>query len=648
MSKPHGGPRTSRRGGLFLKLILPMLVVAGAGGAYFGLKGDDAKAVNMTGPKAGAIKWRVQRQDLTISALAPGELRTKNMVEVRSDVSTYKQLKITWIIPEGSEVKAGDKLIEIDSSELNENYLQQKIKLMDALQNVQAAEGDLKIAEKKLETDTLAAQNKVEIAKVDLKKYDLGDFPQLVRKSESSVAIADEELRRAKDRLEWTEKLAAKDYVTKNDLEADQFAVTKTKISRDLAQQDGELLKKYTREVDLKKLETALIEAEGLLSQIKLTGDRDLSTKRANLAATKEKSNLEQITTDNLKDQVSNTVIKAPKGGLVVYHKDRNRFGSQDSVLQVGSSVYPRQALIDLPDFSSWIIEARVHESMIRKVQMGQMAFVTLDALPDELLQGTVSQISVLPDSSNWMRDTQEYIVRIDLSRNLRNFKPGMSGKTEIVIKELKSVIAVPVQAIDVKDGKTIAYVAGEAGAQVQEVEVGNNNDKFIEITKGLEEGQEIYLQEAASAGSGLGARPSERASEGDRQQAGDAADTAQKAAPKGKRGGQGGGQGGGPAGEGAVPAAGPGAAPGPAAQGGGGRRGNFDPSTMTPEQREEMKKKMEERMKDMTPEQRAAAEQRMKQYTTQAPGGAAPGGAAPGAPPAASPQGGPPQGGAR
>lgn len=624
MSPTHN-PKAKSRGGLILKLLIPIVVLAGAGVAYMKIEGDPEAAVSVGGAM-GTIKYRVSKMDLTVSALAPGELRTKNMIEIRNPVSTYRQMKITWLINEGVQVKKGDELIKLDTSELEESYLKQKIQLTEAQQKVIEAEGDLRIAEKKLETDLLAASNKVEIAKVEIQKYEEGDFPQLVRTADSKLVIAEEELRRAEDRLTWTQKLREKEYVTEDDLEADQFAVQKRKVDRDLAEQEGKLLKEYTKRQEIMKLQTALVEAEGLYEQTKLAGERDIGVKKANLAAAKEKADLELITTNNLKQQLDDTTIRAPEDGLVVYYKDRNRWGQSDSILQVGTTINPRQRLIDLPDFSSWIIEARVHESMIRKIQTGQMAFVTLDALPEELLQGRLSKISVLPDQSNFMRDTQEYVVEIDLSRNLPNFKPGMSGKSEIIIKDLKDVIAVPVQAVQSRDGKTIVYVSGESGPYAQEVEVGENNDSFIEIKSGLQEGQEVLLDKSYASGSGLGNRPAQLASPEARQEAGQAAQQAETSTTDGvgSRGdGQGeggrrrGGRGGPDDGNGGANGGGRGFG------GPGGGRGNFDPSNMTPEMMEEARKRLEERMQNASPEERQMMEQRMQQMMQMAPGAA-------------------------
>ncbi|MBI3737392.1 HlyD family efflux transporter periplasmic adaptor subunit, partial [Candidatus Sumerlaeota bacterium] len=408
-----------RRGGITLKLGMTLALGVGAVLGFMKLRGSDDSSGGVKIPPNAKIKWVVKRGNLTISALAAGTLKTKNTTQIINELE--KPTKIVWLIDEGTQVKQGDKLIELDAADLNEQLMKQKIRNAEVEQNEQKAKDDLAIADSKAKTDLIAAENKVTIAKLDLLKYKEGDFLQDKRKKESAVAIAQEELNRAKDKLEWTRKLAQKDYVTHNDLAADEFALTKCQIQLDTAREDLDLLNKFTYHRETSKLETALIEAEGDLERVRLTNQRELASKQAALEAATATAELERINTKNLEEQIAKAVLFAPRDGMVVYYKERYRESQQS--MQIGTQLMPRQRLIDLPDFSAWMIEARVHESLIQKIKVGERAFVTIDAFADKVLEGTVSKISVLPDNSDWWRDAQEYIVQIDLTVKQPNFK---------------------------------------------------------------------------------------------------------------------------------------------------------------------------------------------------------------------------------
>ncbi len=522
--------RAGRRGGLTLKLGVSVLVLGGASLGLIKFRGGN-KPSESAGKDSGAetIRFTVKRDHLTLSALSSGTLKTKTTTQVINEVE--RQLKIIWVIDEGTQVKKGDKLVELDASDLNDQLLKQKVRMADVLQNVQKAEDDLAIAESKTKTDRIAAENTLKIAQLDLNKYKEGDYLQTKRQLESSVALAEEDLKRAKDRLNWTQKLAGKGYVTQEDLEADQFAVKKTAIQLDSAKENLNLLQKFTFDRETTRLSTSLAQAQGDFERIVLSDQRELSSRKSAVEAAKTTAAFEEINTHNIEDQIAKAVIRAPQDGMVVYFKERWR--GQEQVLQVGTTVSSRQRLIDLPDFSSWIVEARIHESMIQQIRAGLPAFVTLDAFPDALLQGKVGRIAVLPDNTQWYRDAQEYIVEIDLDANQSNFKPGMSAKSEIILGERENVLVVPLQAVNYKDGKTVVRVEGEAGIQEQEVEVGANNERFVEIASGLSEGQVVKLDQTAGQGSGLGPRPSEKASDEERQAAGDEATKPEKNSKK-------------------------------------------------------------------------------------------------------------------
>lgn len=489
----------------------------GAGGGAEGASGGVAPA--------GRVKWTVRRQNLTISSLSSGELKTKTSVSVSNQVD--RTLKVTWLIEEGKQVHKGDKLVEFDAADLTEQLLRQRIRMAEVNQAYGKSLDDLAIGESKAATDLVSAANAAKIAAIDLKKYKEGDYLQIKRKMEAAGVLAEEKLRRAQDRLQWTRKLADKGYVTQTELQGDEFSVKSVEIELQTAQQDLKLLEQFTHDREIAQLDTKLVEANGRLDQTKMTNEREIATRKAAVDAAKATMELEQIKLTDLDTQVQRCVVMAPQDGMVVYTSERNR--GQESALQIGASINPRQRIIELPDFSSWKIEARVHESRIQQIRTGQRAFATLDAFPETLLAGEVTRISVLPDKSNWWSTSQDYVVDIALTERNPNFKPGMSAKAEIILGEIADALVVPIQAIHSREGKSVVWVAGETGAVPVEVGVGRNNDRFVEIASGLTEGQAVYIDEPVAPSSGVGARPSTRATTDERRAAGDAASQAEK-----------------------------------------------------------------------------------------------------------------------
>jgi HlyD family secretion protein len=182
---------------------------------------------------------------------------------------------------------------------------------------------------------------------------------------------------------------------------------------------------------------------------------------------------------------------------LVVYSSGGggDRRFSNESMIEEGAVVRNRQELIKLPDVSEMKLLVKIHESHINQIRSGQPAYVVLDSLPDRRFQGFVAKVAPLPDSSSrWMNpNLKVYATEVRITDRLPDVKPGVSARAEVVITNLTDVLTVPIQAITTLRGQQVAYVAGNPPRPVS-VGVGMYNQKLIEITSGLKEGDRVLL----------------------------------------------------------------------------------------------------------------------------------------------------------
>jgi multidrug efflux pump subunit AcrA (membrane-fusion protein) len=172
-------------------------------------------------------------------------------------------------------------------------------------------------------------------------------------------------------------------------------------------------------------------------------------------------------------------------------------FYNGEERIREGASVRERQSIITIPDMTKMSVRVKIHESYIKKVKKGQKAKITVDAFPDKILDGEVTQVGVLPDSQNmWMNpDMKVYLTTITINGTQDWLKPGMSAKVEILVSRLEDVLFVPVQAISAIDDKQYCYLPGGRKPERRLVEVGDFNDDFIEIKNGLKEGDVVLLR---------------------------------------------------------------------------------------------------------------------------------------------------------
>jgi HlyD family secretion protein len=162
-------------------------------------------------------------------------------------------------------------------------------------------------------------------------------------------------------------------------------------------------------------------------------------------------------------------------------------------------------------------VKVKIPESYIKQIRKGQKVRITVEAFPDQKLEGEVTRVGVLPDSRNrWMSpDLKVYLTTITIEETKPWLKPGMTTKVEIMVDRLPEVIYVPVQSVTPLDGKQVCHVVSGGKTRPREVEIGQFNDEFIEIKKGLKEGERVLLRPPEAAAQEGGAR--KKASEGEK-----------------------------------------------------------------------------------------------------------------------------------
>ena len=254
-----------------------------------------------------------------------------------------------------------------------------------------------------------------------------------------------------------------------------------------------------------------------------------------------QKAQLEQIRSQldqskavlvRTKDVLQKTTYVSPINGIVSYLPVR-----------VGEYVVPGiqnangSFLMTLSDMSIVTSEVKVDETDIVNVRNGQIADVTIDAIPGKIFKGTVTEIgsqAVLRSSglattqtTTSNQEAKDFKVVVTLESPPENLRPGLSTTARIKTAEKKDVIAIPIQALAVRLRKDLEAAAKEAGkggnvtlaapppvasgdpkkdeiqgvfvvngkrASFRPVETGISGVTDIEISKGLQPGDEIVV----------------------------------------------------------------------------------------------------------------------------------------------------------
>jgi HlyD family secretion protein len=439
--------------------------------------------------------YDVRRGDFLVSVVEGGALEAVNEVVIRNEVEGTA--RIIYIVPEGSNVQKDDLLVELDSSQAQDQVNLQEINVEKAQFSVKQADATLQIQKSIEDSNLQAASNRLEFAQTDLSKYIKGEAQQARRNAQIEITNVVETLVLAEDSYRWSDQLFTNGFETKSRLDQDRLKVDQTLLRLEQATNALWMVETFDIPKRQRELEAARDEARENLERAMLQADRRLSQAKADLETQKKTLDLSLTKLERDRKQLEAAKIYAPQDGLVVYATPSGggRGFSSESMIEEGAVVRNRQELIKLPDVSAMKLTVKIHESHINQVRLGQPAYVVLDSMPDQRFKGHVNKVAPLPDTQSRFAnpDLKVYATEVLVTDQLPDLKPGVSARAEIVITNLPGVLTVPMQAVTTRKGKQVVFLAS-APLQPVPVSVGLYNSKFIEVTSGLREGDQVLL----------------------------------------------------------------------------------------------------------------------------------------------------------
>ena len=349
---------------------------------------------------------KVEKHDLTSIISASGEIKPKKNINISAQVPG-RIIKIGVV--EGQDVKAGDFLLKLDSTQYEANA--------DRDQNfIRAARADMIQSEARLQRD--------------------------------------------KNALDRQQKLFAEDLISKEQLEAAQAQF-------DVAQAQSNAIG-----FQIKQAEASL------------------------------KSTLDSLT---------KTTYNSPIDGVITSLRVE-----EGEVAIIGTMNNPGTVLLTIADLSVMEVEVEVDETDVVGVALGQEAKVRVDAFPETVFKGQVTEIgsSALQKTTGAAstQESKDFKVVVTLEDPAHRLKPGLSASADIVVAEKKQALAVPISALvlrdkpagdapatDVRKDEEGVYVVESGRVKFAPVAKGITGGMMIEVASGLAEGQEIVTGPYAS-----------------------------------------------------------------------------------------------------------------------------------------------------
>jgi HlyD family secretion protein len=300
--------------------------------------------------------------------------------------------------------------------------------------------------------------------------------------------------------VEEGQRVKAEDFLLK--LDSTQYEANSDRAQALIHSYRAELIR---AEAGLKKDESFYKRYQKLFEE-KLISEEQLEAAKAqyDISKAQKQAILYQIdqaqaSLQNAMDDLSKTVYNSPIDGIITSLRVE-----EGEIAMIGTMNNPGTILMTIADLSVMEVEVGVDETDVIGVEIGQQAEVRVDAFPDQTIKGKVTEIgsSALQKVTS-SEESRDFKVIITLENPPANLKPGLSATTDIITAEKTDVLAIPISALVLREKEDKeeekkdeqeegVYVVEDNRVKFFPVKKGIMGEMMIEITTGLEEGQDI------------------------------------------------------------------------------------------------------------------------------------------------------------
>ena len=162
-------------------------------------------------------------------------------------------------------------------------------------------------------------------------------------------------------------------------------------------------------------------------------------------------------------DNLAKTTYDSPIDGIITSLRVE-----EGEVAIIGTMNNPGTVLMTIADLSVMEVEVEVDETDVVGVRLGQTANVRVDAFPDTIFKGKVTEIgsSALQKATAGAstQESKDFKVVITLDNPARKLKPGLSASADIIVAEKKQALAVPISSLVLRDKPDVDKTAPGRG----------------------------------------------------------------------------------------------------------------------------------------------------------------------------------------
>ncbi|HLO85668.1 MAG TPA: efflux RND transporter periplasmic adaptor subunit [Nostocaceae cyanobacterium] len=476
--------------------ISASLVVVGIGGvlfyAWFLKNNTQTVAVSMVIVTQDKVEDKITGES--------GMLRLDNQRTVKaSTTGTVGQV----LIKVGDRVKKDQVLVrlrdtesQIKLQELESDLQDKRIELSEKKLSLQLARNKIFDSEqeyRKLKNNYHKdIDNKKQEKMWEIEKRKL-DF----NKKQKSIIQAEADLSEAKVKLGENQQLFAKDFISQDELKAQEKKVNEAESNLSNAKDELSLSK-----IDLEKQEIDLKNfLEDVNNNISEPQQKFKETKSKLEQAQQEfnqaKSELNRVIREigklkiqrqKIAEELRKTVVTSPVDGIIL-----------NLQVKVGEVIEQKGDILLIGDPNQQVVELKLSPLDATKIKLGQKAEITVVGLESKKITGKVKQISLLAgegqSNNNQTSDNVKVTAIVGLDKVHQNIVLGTPVTVALILSRRDKVIVVPTEAIQQTDSETFVWMRNKQGkAFKKNIKIGLQGLDNVEIISGLQLGDEVLI----------------------------------------------------------------------------------------------------------------------------------------------------------
>lgn len=437
---------------------------------------------------------RVTRGNISVSVTATGSVQPYSQVEVRSRATGTV---VDVHVQEGDRVRQGQLLLDIDDRDARAGYETAQASLAAAQARLEQSRATLASTRAQNRTRIAQAEAALATARARLQQLTAGTRPEQLEQAREAVRQAEVNLNLARQNLDRVRTLFNDGMVPKTQLEQaqNQFDVAQAQVNTAQARLRELQLGSTPEEIAVARAqvgeaETAVAQARAAVLQERvLAADVDAAAAQVRTAAAQAQQ---------ARDRLRETQVSAPIAGIV------SKLSVQVGQNVIGGVSSGGTLVMMLADTRIIQASVMVDETDIAKITPGMNVRVTADALRGRTFAGKVRRIA---PQSQVIQNVTQYEVIVAIENPDQALRLGMGVDAEFVVTGRENVLLVPAEAVRGQDVKVVILVEGETLTPVV-VETGATDGRQVEIVKGLEAGQTVYLGPSRQTGGTSNSRP--------------------------------------------------------------------------------------------------------------------------------------------